>query len=65
MPTTAEKTDALAERVRSAKAGQDRLMEKLRDYREKRRVYNDRFGSESEQRSGYRLRRDVRRDYRA
>lgn len=65
MPTAAPKPDTLAQRVREAKAGHMRLADMLRAYREKRQAYNDRFGSETSQRSNYRLRRGIRRDYRA
>jgi hypothetical protein len=59
-----KKPHDLAERVEDAQRERPKLQEQLRDYRERRRRYDEQRGV-SPAADGYRLRRGVGRDYRA
>lgn len=61
--TTKKTDDKLSERVADARGERPKLQEQLRDYRERRRRYNEQRGA-TPAIDGYRLRRGVRRDYR-
>ena len=56
--------DKLGERVEQAQGEHPRLREQLRDYRERRRRYEAQRGQPTAS-DRYKLRRGVRRDYRA
>jgi hypothetical protein len=64
MNDATDKTDELSERVQNARRGHLKLQEQLRAYRERRRRYDEQRGK-APATDGYRLRRGVRRDYRA
>jgi hypothetical protein len=55
--------DKLSERVEDARRERPKLQEQLRDYRERRRRYDEQRGA-TPATDRYRLRRGVRRDYR-
>jgi hypothetical protein len=59
-----KKPHDLVERVEDAQRERPKLQEQLRNYRERRRRYDEQRGV-APAADGYRLRRGVRRDYRA
>ena len=61
---TRHNDDNLSERLEDARREQPRLEEQLRDYRERRRRYNEQRGT-APAADGYRLRHGVGRAYRA
>jgi len=56
--------DELAKRIADARRDHPQLQQQLREYRQRRRRYDEQRGV-TPAADGYRLRRGVRRDYRA